>query len=408
MAEDLEYIDRIAGLIIKYHRDELSEEESLELTVWCAQSTKNQALFDQLSDPDFIKGSIRALPDMQSLKKNGWEKVATNIGEEEKATGGRSFRLRPWRPYLVAASISLVLILGAWLYLGLRGRKTVSGTQTAVVHAANDVAPGSSKAVLTLSDGSLVTLDSTGSGTISRQSGAVVMKSPGVVSYAANVPDDNPTKTVYNTLTTPASGQYQVVLPDGSRVWLNNASSLRYPVSFDGARREVELEGEAYFEIAKNVTQPFFVQVRGGLSVEVLGTSFNIEAYRNEAVVKTTLVAGGLRLAAGAVQLSLQPGEQADAGDSLNGGLHLVKDADAEGAIAWKNGKFYFYKADLQAVMRMIARWYDIKVKYDGSVAPHLFGGEIERSLNLSQVLNILAKNGVHFELQGRTLIVRP
>jgi len=416
MSEDFDYIEKIAGLIIRYHNEALSEDELLELRVWCAQSQANQALFERLSDPEFVKGKIRELPDIKSLKEAGWQQVRAVIEAEDPDVGAASMipvsvKHIKWTRYFMAASIAGVLAIGAWLYIK---NLSLSKTKTSPVLASNiknDVAPGGNKAILTLADGSRLTLDSVGNGTIAQQGNMVVKKNVGALAYSSTSLHEKTGAVVYeqlayNTLTTPAAGQFQLSLPDGSKVWLNNASSLRYPVAFTGKTREVELQGEAYFEVAKNSTQPFKVKV-GGVTVNVLGTSFNIAAYSNENMIRTTLLTGGVGVSRGLSEaVVLKPGEQAQAAPA--GSLKTVKDIDTDGVVAWKNGLFHFEKADIQTVMRQLARWYDVDVVYEGNITGRLFGGDIQRNLNLSQVLEILQKNQVHFDLEGRRITVRP
>lgn len=404
MSEDIKYIERIAALITAHIRGTLSEEEALELKVWCAQSAANQALFDKLSDPEYVKDNIKDLPNMKALKAAGWDRLTSTLADEDPAWPAAPVKRLNWKRYLVAASLIGVAVVGALLYIGNKHDvKTVASAPVAS-HLKNDVAPGGNKAVLTLSDGSSVVLDQAGKGTIAKQGAAQVMKlDDGKLAY--NILTEKPTELAYNTLTTPAAGQFQVLLPDGSKVWLNNASSLRYPVAFTAKDREVELKGEAYFEIAPNSRQPFKVRVDGML-VDVLGTSFNISAYTDEKTIKTTLLTGAVRVSKGDAKSLLKPNEQVQLDES--GKLSVLKDVDVDGEIAWKSGLFHFERADIKTVMRVLARWYDLDVQYEGPVTGHEFGGYIERGLNLSQVLEILQKNQVHFDLDGRKLTVRP
>lgn len=408
MSDEFNYIDRIAGMIIKYHRDEISELEHRELMEWRNQSEENRKLFDRLSNHDYVRDNIKDLPDIPSLKKEGWQRVMNAIKEEDAAAypmyPAATRRLRRTR-YFIAASVAGLLVTGVWLYTknGPVAKSNISSPLAS--NFKNDVAPGGNKAVLTLSDGSHVVLDSVGKGTIAAQGNAQVVKlGDGQLAYKSGVNEET-VSLAYNTLTTPSAGQFQVTLPDGSKVWLNNASSLRYPVTFSGKTREVELNGEAYFEIAPNAHQPFKVNV-GGTLVDVLGTSFNITAYADENNIKTTLLSGSVRVSKEDTRILLKPGEQARVNEA--GNLKVLKDVDVDGVVAWKNGWFHFEHADLKTVMRMLARWYDVEVVYEGAIPDRQFGGDIERKLNLSQVLEILQKNQVRFEIEGKKITVRP
>ena len=209
----------------------------------------------------------------------------------------------------------------------------------------------------------------------------------------------------YNTITTLRGGQYQVILPDGTKVWLNAASSLKYPTEFRGKERNVELTGEAYFEVAKNATMPFHVQ-SAGQTVRVLGTHFNINAYEDEGVIKTTLLEGSIQITYQQAKVLIKPGEQARVVAGSPDKIIVDENADTDGAVAWKDGYFQFNHADIRTVMRQISRWYDVTVKYEGSVSSKDFGGAIERNLKLSQVLHILEKSQVHFVINGKEVVV--
>jgi transmembrane sensor len=212
-------------------------------------------------------------------------------------------------------------------------------------------------------------------------------------------------EVVYNTISTPRGGQYQLMLADGSKVWLNAASSLRFPASFVGKERKVELLGEAYFEVAKNAKMPFKVKVNG-MEVEVLGTHFNINSYENESTIRTTLLEGSVKINKNNSSSLLKPGQQAQMNKA--GEIKIINDADVEEAIAWKEGKFQFDRADIHDIMRQLTRWYDVDVEYKGTVSSH-FGGTISRDVNLSQVLNMLHLTGeVKFQVEDRKVVVMP
>lgn len=275
----------------------------------------------------------------------------------------------------------------------------------------NDIAPGKDKAILTLGDGSKIILDDAREGILANQGGNSILKTAegeliytfsGEESIAVPVPEAGIIN--YNTIETPKGGKFQVVLPDGSKVWLNAASSLRFPAAFNGRMRQVELKGEAYFEVAPDKSRIFEVITRDQ-RVEVLGTHFNINAYADEPSVNTTLLEGSVQISDLRTNNSklLKPGEQAQLGEKME----VVNIGNSSEAVAWKEGYFQFNEADIQAVMRQIERWYDVKVYYDEGFEPsQRFGGEIERSLSLVQVLKILEKSKVHFQIEGREVTV--
>lgn len=264
-----------------------------------------------------------------------------------------------------------------------------------------EIVPGGNKAVLTLADGQKIILDSAADGSVLQQGSAQVIKiSAGQLLYQKNIG----TAVGYNTISTPKGGQYQVLLPDGTRVWLNASSSVTFPTTFVAGQRLVKITGEIYFEVAKNTQKPFIVDVNGKLSVEVLGTSFNVNSYADEENIKTTLLEGSVKVIKAGEATVLSPGQQAVAASSDR--QLTVVDADISKTLAWKNGIFDFTGADLKSVMRQLERWYDIKVQYKGSLSNITFEGRMYRNVNLSDVLEVLQEMGVKFELNGKNLIV--
>ncbi|MBW7840774.1 MAG: FecR domain-containing protein [Chitinophagaceae bacterium] len=271
----------------------------------------------------------------------------------------------------------------------------------------NDLEPGGNKAVLTLADGSTIILDSINSGAISTQGNVMVIKlSDGQLSYKVSAQKEAGATISYNTITTPKGGQYQLELADGSKVWLNAASSLTFPTAFSGAQRNVKMKGEAYFEVSKDASKPFIVSA-GEVSVEVLGTEFNVNAYEDEENLKTTLLKGAVNVTDNRQTITLVPGEQARFNHS-NHQLKTLKGVDVNSVIAWKNGFFSFNDASLKEVMQQLARWYDVDVVYEGTVKEREFGGKIDRNANASQVLKILEESNVHFRIEGKKIIVMP
>lgn len=291
--------------------------------------------------------------------------------------------------WVAAAVVAGLLLMGGWFFLGRRGAGEFAG---------RTILPGRNGAVLTLSDHRQILLDSVVDGVIAEEGGAAVRLSDGKIAYGKTEGDE----IVYNTLSTPRGRQFRVILPDGTAVWLNAASMLRYPAVFRDSVRSVELEGEAYFEVAADKAHPFIVRA-GGQRLRVLGTHFNINAYTDEPSVRTVLVEGGVRVDAGAASVVLKPGE----GSVLTGNVLTWGPADVEEATAWKNGYFVFNSEDIHPLMRKLARWYDVAIVYEEDVKASGFNGTVQRFADISQVLHKLElTNEVHFKIEGRTIMI--
>ncbi|PWV46538.1 FecR family protein [Chitinophaga sp. S165] len=304
--------------------------------------------------------------------------------------------------YAVAASILICASIVTVLFTNKKSVKQLAQTEQ------QDIAPGGNVAVLTLSNGKKITLDDTAEGTLATQSGINVVKTDeGALVYdrAANNADNQPAG--FNTAETPKGGQYKLQLTDGTMVWLNAASSLRFPVRFTGNEREVELSGEAYFEVAHNAGKPFIVKTVQE-KVLVLGTQFNLNAYSNEPAVVTTLLQGSVKVQSTHSEKAsvLKPGQQL----LLTGNQFTIQEANVEEAVAWKNGYFRFNDQKIEDIMRKLERWYNIEeVKYEGKLSEELFNGKISRSKNISQVLQMLQKTeSIHFKIEGRRVTVMP
>lgn len=271
----------------------------------------------------------------------------------------------------------------------------------------NKIVPGSNNAVLTLANGSQISLNDKENGVLAKQSGVVITKNKdGQLQYQIN--SDAPAGM--NTISTPKGGQYQLILVDGTKVWLNAASSITFPTQFNGPERKIEIIGEAYFEVAKNVNKPFKVKSKNQV-IEVLGTHFNVNTYDDELADKTTLLEGSVsvsKIVNGKLQAAtskiLQPGQQATI--STNQSQILVEIADEDEAIAWKNGYFKFNKADIQTIMRQVSRWYNVDVEYKGEINRDLFVGKINRSEHVEEVLGILERSRINVVIKGRTIII--
>jgi transmembrane sensor len=321
-------------------------------------------------------------------------------------------RLRIWR--MVAAAILLFVVGGWWFVVDRRGGSAPTVVDTPVV---KDVLPGGNRAILQLADGTDIVLDSVADGVLVKQGGVKVIKlHDGVLAYDRQSSIVNREPIQYNTVTTPRGGQYQLTLSDGTKVWLNAASSIRFPTSFDPKERRVAITGEVYFEVASALLPsrsvggatgrlPFIVDVNGKASVEVLGTHFNINAYDDEAAIKTTLLEGSVRVTRNAERITLQPGEQAVA--AAHSPLTIHHSPDIEETIAWKNGLFKYQEADIRTILRQAARWYDVEVVFEGPVTAERFRGTIGRQVKLSEFLQILELNNIHVNIQGKKIIVK-
>ncbi|PTS99302.1 anti-sigma factor [Pedobacter sp. HMWF019] len=309
---------------------------------------------------------------------------------------GKRKPLQLWPRVAVAAAILIVCAFSIYLFTEHSAKENIE-----MPVYANDIAAGSNKAILTLSDGSKISLTDAANGKVSNLNGIMISKTAdGQLIYTISGSANPTDRSKLNTISTPRGGQWQVRLPDGTQVWLNAASAITYPVSFNGSKeRRVELSGEAYFEVSKNKEKPFIVKSLQQ-EVKVLGTHFNINSYTNETAVKTTLMEGKVLING---RTELKPGEQAVLlGTTLN-----VMKADTELAMAWKNNKFMFDQERIENIMRMIERWYNVEVVYQGQIPEDKFGGSVSRFDQVSKVLSILELTGkVHFKIEGRRITV--
>ena len=388
--------DYYQDLLKRYLEGQCSVREGEELFAWLASSEARRPLLEALGR------AFEALP-----AGSGGE-VSEETSERIRERLMRKVRRQPVRLRVVwigAAAALVVLALGTYTWKTYTRPSAAPAPGTAHAHAsAQDVGPGGNKALLTLGDGRTIALDSVADGQLVQQGGAGVVKvGEGQLAYKAGSVQ---AAILYNTISTPRGGQYQVVLADGTRVWLNASSTLRFPTAFSGKERRVALQGEGYFEVAPDRDKPFRVTV-GAMTVDVLGTHFNVMAYTDEREVATTLLEGAVRVTAGSASGLVGPGQAAllDPG----AGQINVHTADTEAAVAWKNGYFRFDGVDLPVVMRQLSRWYDVDVTYQGKQdKTYEFVGTVARSANLSSVLKVLEINGVQVKIVGKKLIVTP
>jgi ferric-dicitrate binding protein FerR (iron transport regulator) len=384
--------DRLQQLLSIYLQGNLTEDQHKELAGLLAsdEAAEQFAIFVQERFPEEAFSIEGDLPRTE-------DRIVQGVLRGIQSTRVRRIPfLRRW-----GWAAAAILLIGAGVLVEMmRG-----GVRPAVVSggrgAGQDIAPGGNKAVLTLSDGTTIALDSTVSGAIAQQgSTSIVKQADGRIVY--NAQGAGAGEAMMNTMRTPRGGQYRLTLPDGTQVWLNAASSITYPAAFTGKQRNVKISGEAYFEVTEDKGKPFVVEVDGGMPVEVLGTHFNVNNYVDEGPVKTTLLEGSVRID----QVILKPGQQARADGQR---LTVTGNINVDKVMAWKNGLFNFEDASLQEVMRQLERWYDITVVYEGRIPDIQFEGEISRNINLSNLLRVLARAEVKFRLEeGRRLVVLP
>ncbi|AYL94175.1 FecR family protein [Mucilaginibacter celer] len=305
----------------------------------------------------------------------------------------------------VAAAVAALAVMGTAVYhwIGKHQYPAQLAQNKAVVK--HDVDPGDNRAVLTLANGQKVILDSAKIGLLNQSGDISINKTDdGQVVYTDADKDHAPAGALaYNTISTPRGGQFHVVLPDGTTVFLNAASSLKFPTTFSGNQRDVELTGEGYFEVAHNKAKPFTVQVKDA-QVRVLGTHFNVSAYSDDKGIKATLLEGAVKLIRGDVSNTLKPGQQGIINDN---GIKVI-DVDTDEELAWKNGLFNFNRSNIQDIMKELSRWYDTEVVYEGKIPDDEFVGKIRRDVKLSQVLHILELSHVRFRIENKKIIVAP
>ncbi|HMO62414.1 MAG TPA: FecR domain-containing protein [Ferruginibacter sp.] len=393
---------RIAYLFESYIKNTGTPEEKnelLELLGSGIYDEKVKALMDN---------AWATLPNQYPISEEQSQRILSAILSENR---GKLVKMNPTNrhkriAWMAAASV-LVIVTGALsllLFKNTADKTTI--TQNLIKPAPavkNDAPPGVTGAVLTLADGTQIVLDSATDGKLARQGNTSIEKKGGQITYTnnTNTADES---IQYNTITTPRGRQFQLVLEDGTRVWLNAGSSVSFPAVFKGQNREVAITGEAYFEVAKDASRPFRVEAKG-MVVEVLGTYFNVNAYDDEATVNTTLLEGSVRVKKDGREKMLTPGQQAQMNN--RGDFTLARNVNTEEVMAWKNNYFSFNNTDIHKLLRQLERWYDVNVEIKGSVQPVTFNGSISRNVNLSNVLKMLEYTGeVKFTVEGRKLIV--
>ncbi|HRO47138.1 FecR domain-containing protein [Agriterribacter sp.] len=386
-----QHIQRLIG---KYLAGEISREESAILDEWYLSFNDHEV---EITATDNLNEEV--------IKNRIHKRLLEDILQKQALQVTKSRRRR----YIPAAAAALIILGLSYFFFFNSGKPGFAPTGiTSTTSPNNDIAPGGNKAVLILANGSSIPLDSISNGIISKQGNIDVNKTAnGLLSYSINSKDitgDN--AELYNTIATPRGGQYQVTLSDGTKVWLNAGSSIHFPVAFAGNERKVEITGEAYFEVVKDETKPFKV-LTASSAVEVLGTHFNVNAYDDEASVKTTLLEGKVTVSGkNEIPHLLAPGQQSSV--SKEGEISVTGDVNIEDVIAWKNGRFQYTSVDLKSILRQISRWYNVDIEYRGDVNLD-FTGQLPRSATVSKVFEKLEMTGeVHFRIEGRKIIVSP
>ena len=365
----------------RFLSDQLTEEEQQQLRQLLV--TQNQQI------PDAIDKMLTD-KDLRGLAPADREQVLLQRILSAPSIVRPLHRRRTWT---AAAAILLFLAAGITLYQNHK-----SSTPPAPSIAKHDILPGHNGAVLTLSNGKQIVLDSAGNGILTSDSHIKVIKKDGQLSYEGNTAE-----VLYNTVSTPKGRQWKLTLSDGTKVWLNAASSIHYPINFIGNKRMIEITGEAYLEVAAGASAPFIVKTPTQ-EIRVLGTRFNVNTYTDEPILRTTLLEGSIKVATAGKTILLHPGEQV-ASNTTTGDLSTTQ-PDVSDVIAWINGRFKFDHSDIKTVMRQIARWYDVEVEYRGSLPDYQFAGGTFRNNNLSEVLQVLELSGLHFKLENNKIIV--
>ncbi len=369
-----------------------------------ATSAEEDELFQLVNDPEheqavreWMNIYIDELKDPEVLPEQTTATILKSILQQEQPkVPVRKLKSR----WLQAAAMILVLGITVTFYLVQNQKKN----EIIVAATENDILPGIEGAILTLSDGRRIVLDSLSNGVVSTDHGAAVQLHNGELVYDDDTEVDEP---VYNTLSTPRGQQFNLQLPDGSKVWLNAASSIRYPIVFNSAHREVHITGEAYFEVNKVAGKRFIVHLADKSSIEVLGTHFNVNLYADEDIIKTTLLEGRIKVRHGKETSLLQPGEQAgfnaitsETRESNRNAISISKNVNISQVMAWKDGVFDLNGVPFAELMRQVSRWYNIDVEYENGIPEVEFRGKMGRDVNLSRLLYFLEGTGIKFRLE--------
>jgi len=386
-------------ILEKYNQGIATKEEERFLFAYYRLFDLEEDILDKL-DADSkrnLKNSIKDEIDKRILQTDDIQPIET-----------KGYAVNFYVRWLAAAMLIAVSSLGYFSYNRSMNKRV--DNHEVVQKKEEKIVPGTNQALLTLENGEVIVLSNQKDGVVSRQPGVSVrkLKDGQLVYEIEKAISENP---VLNMVSTPKGGQYQLILADGSKVWLNAASSIKFPSAFGLTERLVEITGEVYFEVASDPLKPFKVKSENQL-IEVLGTRFNVNTYRDELASKTTLIEGKVSISKlteqGRQDLHgsriMKPGQQATI--AKNSPDIILETVDTEQSVAWKNGYFKFDKADIQTVMRQICRWYDVEAEYKGKLSTDLFAGEIKRDEDVNKVLRILQLSNIDVQIKGRKIII--
>lgn len=389
-------------LLERYKQQQLTLAEEEELLVYLKTTPDNEwltmldALMISPSLNEHMALSDAGIKDLQVVLSA--DKTGFSTERNQTRVMHRVHLLKTaWFRYAAAV---LLIVVPVSVYLLIGKSPETQPSVANIIRSQQIILPGAKGAILTLADGRQIILDSLNNGQIAQENGTKIRLNNGQVIYDGT----NTAAAGFNMMSTPKGRQFMVVLSDGTKVWLNAASSVKYPAAFSGNTRNVTVTGEVYLEVARSAKQPFIVNVDDKITVEVLGTAFNINAYQNESTIQTTLVEGTVRVKTKTASQVLTPGQQSQI--KGQGNVELIRAADINKVTAWKNGFFNFENASVEEVMRQLERWYDIDVRYNSVPPEKEFIGKIERNLTLQQVIEVLHQAGLRCKIEGRTLIV--
>lgn len=400
--------ERFIELFDKSRSGILSELEALEWNEWIALSDHNREMVERVHDEEYLKRTVSLLA---KARQEDWQHILEMHPElkPEEALVKRmnsGMLVRVW----IAAAVAIILIVSTiyWYFNDKTEDSRLANTNKKQIHDIK--APDTTKARITLANGQVIALDTLGNSTLAIEGNVNLVKtSDGQITYQGAA-GSGIGQVTYNILTNPRGSKIvNISLSDGTKVWLNNESTLRYPVVFNASERKVELTGEAYFEVAHSLRsgkKRTFVVTANKVTVEVLGTHFNVNNYTDENTAKVTLLEGSVKVNGKDKEQSviLKPGEQTSI--SLSSQPSHPISVQTDQVMAWKNNTFYFNGENLKAIMKQLARYYNVEVEYEGNVTDKKFGGMISRNKNLNEVLNVLELSGVHFRIEGNKIIV--